>query len=125
PLDDRDRVCEDTARQDDAELLPAITGEEVVGAQHAPPCPGGLLQQAIPGLVAAAVVVALEAIEVEHRDAERRAATPGSRDLARELLLPGPPVGEPGQLVRACDPLRPPEELGATDRNRRGGREHV
>src|SRR4051794_27417984 len=70
------------------ELLAPVAGQEVGRAQLVAPRGCRLLEEAVAGLVAALVVERLEMVEVEHRDAEGTPLALGSRELARNLLLP-------------------------------------
>ena len=73
-------------------------------------------------------LIALEVVEVEHRDRERVAVTAGAGDHAAELGEDRAPVREPGQRVLAQQRLQPRalgdelllELLGARRRPRRG-----
>ena len=56
-------------------------------------------QAPVAGPVAADVVDPLEVVEVDHREGERRAVSPGDEPLALELLLERPMVAEAGQRV--------------------------
>ena len=116
---------ERAARERDGELLAAVAGERVAGPELGDPGGRALLQEPVAGLVTALVVVVLEEVEVEHRDAERLVVAAGARQLARELLLPGAAVEEPGQVVRARDLLEASEQVGALERHRGLGGEHA
>jgi hypothetical protein len=83
------------------------------------------LSRPVAGLVAALVVVVLEVIEVEHRDAERSAVPPRPSQLAWQLLFPAAPVEEAGQVVRAGHLLEPCEQVGALERHRGLRGEHA
>ena len=95
----------------DGELLTAVAGEDVARAQHVAPGRGDALQQAVPRLVAVLVVVELEVVEVDQRHAERGLVAARACELADHRLLPGPAVGEPGQLVRSGHQLEALHEL--------------
>src|SRR5204863_502937 len=101
------------------ELLAPVAGEQVAGAEHLAPGGGHLLEQAVARLVAALVVVLLEVVEVEHRHAQRALLAAGARQLAGEVLVPGPAVGQAGEVVRAGDRLQAGQQVGALDRHRR------
>ena len=53
----------------------------------------------VAGLVAERVVDLLQAVEVEHHDAEGRARARAARDLALEVLVERAVVAEPGEAV--------------------------
>src|SRR5207253_10754060 len=94
-LDDGPGLLEAASRQQDDELLAAVARDEVRGPERLAPDRGELAQQAVTGLVAVFVVELLEAVEVEHGDADVGALAPGAGELARELLVPGAAVGQP------------------------------
>src|SRR5918994_1940874 len=77
--------------------------------------------QPVAGLVPAVVVELLEAVEVEHRHADRARVAGGARELARKLLVPGTPVRQPGQVVRAGRLLELDEQPCPVERDRRLG----
>ena len=52
-------------------------------------------------MCAVAIVEGLEAVEVEHRDRERRSLAARAGQLARQLLVERPPVRQAGELVGA------------------------
>jgi hypothetical protein len=56
--------------------------------------------------VAEAVVDRFEAVQVEDRDADRRAAAPAACELALERLVERPAVAESCELVAAREPVR-------------------
>jgi hypothetical protein len=60
--------------------------------------------------VAVLVVVGLEVVEVDQGKAQRLAGADRPRQLARELLVPGPPVGHPGEAVGAGQAANLPVE---------------
>ncbi len=55
----------------DRELLAAVAGEQIGVAEDRTPGAGRLAQNPVARLVAVAVVVFLEEVEVEHRDRQR------------------------------------------------------
>ena len=110
-------------REQHGELLAAVAGERVRGPQHRPPGGGGRGQQLVAGLVAVVVVEGLEAVEVEHRQAQVPAVAARPRDLALEVLVPHAPVRQAGQRVGARGGLQLGEQVGALDRDRRLGGE--
>ena len=55
----------------DRELLTAVAGEQIGVAKDRAPGAGRLAQDPVTSLVAMAVVVFLEEVEVEHRDRQR------------------------------------------------------
>src|SRR5699024_8242602 len=61
--------------------------------------------------VAVVVVDLLEVVDVAEQDRERAGAPPGPLDLALELLVPAPTVGQTGQTVLTAEPLQLPQEL--------------
>ncbi|GAA1516122.1 hypothetical protein GCM10009827_033550 [Dactylosporangium maewongense] len=87
------------ADEEHAELLAAVAGQGVAGAQQRPPRGRRLLQQPVAGLVAEGVVEALEVVEVQQRHADIGAAAAGLRHLPLQLQVPGAAVGHPGQAV--------------------------
>ena len=107
------------------ELLAAVAGERVARPELGDPGGRALLEQPVAGLVAALVVVVLEEVEVEHRDAERIALRAGARQLARQLLLPAAAVEQPREVIGARDLLEPREQVGALERHRGLGGEHA
>src|ERR1700754_349113 len=111
-------MLEVRAGQGQGELLSPVAGEDVPGAQTLAPGAGDLLEEAVPDLVAVGVVVVLEPVQVEDRDAECRAAAIGAGDLAVELLVPRPAVEQPGEVVCAGRDLETTEELTSVDRDR-------
>src|SRR5205807_9557002 len=62
-LYDLEPPLERAVREQQPELLAAVAGEQVARAQHLAPGGGDLLEQPVPGLVAALVVVLLEVVE--------------------------------------------------------------
>jgi len=58
------------------------------------------------------VVEDLKAVEVEHDDGKRLVAAVGARCLAQQLLVPGPPVRQAGELVCARHAREPLAQLG-------------
>src|SRR6476661_3224622 len=70
-VDDSARGLEVVLAQQHDELLAAVASERVARAQLRTPGGGRLLEEAVPGLVAMVVVVGLETVEVEDRDADR------------------------------------------------------
>ena len=90
----------------------------VRGAQLRAPGGGGRGEQLVAGLVAVVVVEGLEAVEVEHRQAQLPAVAARPRDLALEVLVPHAAVRQPGQRVGARGGLQPGEQVGAVDRDR-------
>jgi hypothetical protein len=73
--------------------------------------------------VAALVVVLLEPIQVEHGHAQRPPVASGAGQLPGKVLVPGPAVGQAGQVVRARHGLEARQQVGALDRHRRLRRE--
>src|SRR5581483_12469567 len=92
-LDDAVGEVEPAAAEQHGELLAAVAGDDVAGAQHREPRGHHRLQDAVARLVALLVVEDLEVVEVEHGDAERLAVAPAAGDAALQLLVPGAPVG--------------------------------
>src|SRR4051812_45433149 len=64
-LEDREGRVGGAVGQEDGELLAAVAGEDVGRSEDGAPGSGGLLEQAVAGLVAAGVVEGLEVVEVE------------------------------------------------------------
>src|SRR5829696_6308492 len=105
-LHDPNGVLQRARRQQEHELLPAVAGQQVGGAHLGPPGAGRLLEHQVAGLVAEAVVVGLEVVQVDHGHADPGAHAPGPLQLPGQLLLPDPPVGHPGERVGAARPSR-------------------
>src|SRR5436190_474054 len=104
-------VLEVRTGQGQGELLASVAREDVARAEVLAPGTADLLEEAVPRLVAVGVVVLLEAVQVEYRDAERGAASVRAGELASELLVPGPAVEQAGEVVGARGDLEPAEQL--------------
>ena len=76
-----------------------MTGEDVAGTQAGPPLPAQLGEHPISGGVPGTVVDLLEAVEVEHRDRQRRARAVGDRTLAGGEREEAAAVEQPGERV--------------------------
>ena len=139
-----------TAVDDDGELVAADAGDDVAGPHAAAQPLGEDEQELVAGGVAAAVVDALEVVEVDeehaHRAAaaqhpvgdllEQRAVGQSGQRVAEDLVLVEPPGGQVGeargQHERAVDPGPHPgvvlrvvaedRRAGRACRRRRGGR---
>jgi hypothetical protein len=85
--------------QQDRELLAADTGRQVGTANVFADGIGGPAQDKIPDLVAAAVVDALESVEIEEHKGKRRAEAVGAGDFLLQSVHEPSPVREVGQLV--------------------------
>jgi hypothetical protein len=84
------------AGERERELLAAVSSEDVARPQVLTPAARNLLQEPIASLVTVVVVVLLEPVQVEDRDAERRAAAICPGELAAKLLVPGAAIEQPG-----------------------------
>ena len=72
---------------------------------------GALAQHLVAGEVAVGVVVGLEVVDVDDRDAERRLGAAGAGHLPRQQFLQRAPVGQAGEGVVACQLLHLAEQL--------------
>ena len=93
------RLVDVGVRQDHGELLAAVAGREVGFARAAPQHLGHVAQHFVAALVADRVVDRLEAVEVEHQQAEHGVVAFGARHLEGERLLETTMVEQPGQAV--------------------------
>src|SRR3954452_5772190 len=114
-LDELDRLVLSAARHGERELLAAVAGQQIARAQAARPGDGRRLEQDVAGEVAALVVEALEAVDVEHGDAQRRPVAARAAELAPEGLLPGAAVRQAGELVGARRALEAGEDVEALE----------
>ena len=73
--------------------------------------PADRRQQLVAAGVAALVVDALEVVDVDQQERQRRAAPDGALELAGELLLERSVVAEAGQAVEQRILARPPVQL--------------
>ena len=112
--------------QQDGELVAAEAGHDAAPAQGVAQARADQAQQLVAGLVAEAVVDALEAVEVEVEDdqAPQAAGLAGPLDLLGEALGELQPVGQPGDDVAAGQAVHllagaDPEERGLPDRGER------
>src|SRR5215218_792718 len=103
-LGDLHGVVQPAVGEQDGELLAAVAGHHVGPADHGLPGGGRLLEEPVPGLVAVAVVVGLEVVEVEQGHAHRLPGPGRPGQLPRQLLVPGPPVRHPGEAVGPGQP---------------------
>ena len=111
-------------RGDHRELLAADPGGCVHPPLHVLQDLAELLEGAIAGGVAIAVVDRLEAVEVADDHGKRAAAATGTLELGLEELLEAPPVDEPGEAVgagRAGQPVDQPVRVLALDPDERPG----
>ena len=112
-LDDDHRLLERAGGEQHGELVAAVAGEEVLGANVRAPGAGAVLQQRVAREMAELVVHRLEPVEVDQGDGKRRAVAPCARHLARELLVPAAPVRQQRQRVgrrQLREPRREPRE---------------
>ena len=100
-FDDLRRLLERAVGQDDEELLAAEADDRVGAAQLRVPGDRAFAQDRVAGEVAVGVVVGLEVVDVDDRQAERRLGAAGPRHLARQLLVERAPVRQAGEGVAA------------------------
>ena len=105
------------SRQQQRELLAAVASQDVALAELVAPGRTDLDQEAVAGLVAVRVVVALEVVEVEERDRGPASRGGGCVQRLRQLLVPGSPVGEAGEGIGERRSLEPLDEVASLDRN--------
>ena len=84
-----------------ANSSPPYLAEQAAVAEHVGPLGDRLAKQQVAGLVAVLVVVALEAVEVDERDGQRRPVVLRGPAGGAQLVVPGTPVGCAGQRVAA------------------------
>src|SRR5450432_2087071 len=91
-------VATDQYRDD---LLPAIAGHHVEGTapRRSADRGGHILQATIPGLVAIAVVVGLEVVDVDQQYRDRDVRDPGVLPQVPRLLLQSGTIEQPGEPV--------------------------
>src|SRR5665647_2441191 len=106
----RSRTAIAAALEQDRELVPAQPRQQVAGVQLLGEPHADLDQQPVPDVMPEAVVDLLEPVQVEQE--ERTPALPGQQTL-RDVLVQGPPVGQPGQFVgpRLVVHVRHPHQL--------------
>jgi hypothetical protein len=94
--------------EDDGELVPAHAGRQVGGADALAQAAGDLDQHDVARLVAVGVVDRLEVVEVQHQQAHRDPASPGSGEGLLEPVGEGAAVGQARQrvVVGPVDDLR-------------------
>jgi aconitase B len=99
PFGERDARVEHGARQQEHELLAAVSAGPVdlphLGAQDA----RELLEHCVAGLVAVRVVHTLESIEIDHHAGERLVQPLGVLEHLVDPLLEMPPIIEPREDV--------------------------
>ena len=102
--------------EDDGELVATDPAEQIGGPQLTRPTRACGLKQPVSGRVALAVVDLLEAVQVEHQDAQRlqRPARAGQR--AVELLVPVATIRQPCQLIGDSLVGELGDQLGANER---------
>ncbi len=83
----------------DDELFAAVAGDELVDAGCLAEKLCDLAQGVVAGVVAKAVVVLLEVVDVEEDDGERVHAVTGGGERGGEAVIEGPAVGETGEGV--------------------------
>ena len=93
-------------RQEDAELVAAQAGHQVLGARGGPQPGRGHRQQLVARAVPEVVVDGLEVVEVEHGDAERAPAALRGLGQGPAAAHEQGPVGQPGQLVGVRHPAQ-------------------
>jgi hypothetical protein len=99
PVGDLHGVAQPAVGQQHRELLPAVAGQKIGLAELALPGRGGLFEQPVSCLVAVPVVERLEMVDVDQGDARRPSGAGGPGQLPRQLGVPAPPVGHPGEAV--------------------------
>ena len=99
------RAIDRTAGQDQRELLAAVPGQQVGGAQALVGLAAQRPEQAIAGLVPVTVVEDLEVVEVDQADRDRAPVAHRAGDLALQMLVPGAAVGQAGEGIRARQAL--------------------
>ncbi|CCK05176.1 hypothetical protein BN129_3995 [Cronobacter sakazakii 701] len=100
PLRQRQRFFAGGIRQHDRELFSTVTRHQIAGAQrHHLQRIADKPQTGVPGGMAAAVVVALEEIDIEHNQRHRASCSRGVRQHFREGGIKLAAVGKPRQAV--------------------------
>ena len=108
PLRELLRAGPRAVREHGDELVAAEPGEEVRSPEGARPCVRAAPDQPISLFMTVRVVDLFEPVEIEHRNAQRPPGALSERELLVEPLVPGPAVGQPGELIAQRRPL----ELG-------------
>src|SRR5262252_8790774 len=88
----RERRARVTAGKKDQELFPAVATDIIIAAQAGSDPFGDHPQDLVAGRVSAGVVDALEMVDVDERDAERRLLAAAARDLLLEPIEDGAAV---------------------------------
>ena len=101
--------------QEHRELLAAVAGRRVLGADALGDGAGHGAQDAVPGGVAEAVVEDLEVVDVDHQDAQAVVGA-AARPLHAQGLVEVAAVRQPGQHVDLGAPLGGLERIGARER---------
>jgi hypothetical protein len=114
-------------RHQHEELLAAEAAEGVDLAQLGLERRRGVLQRAVAGRMAVAIVDGLEVVEVEHEHGERLSGAPAALHLAKQRLFHRPAVEQAGQAVVARAMAQVGEEAAdheADQRRMEGQRDH-
>ncbi len=119
-LGEPESVGEPARRSDDRELLAADPADAVRRAHRGEEHPRDLGQDVVPRGVAVHVVDALEVVEIEHHEGDRRLGGRRVDELLPEALVERAMVPEPGQRVGLRLPLERRPDVGVVDRERRG-----
>ena len=104
--------------EDQRELVAAVAGRDVGGAQRRPHQLGHVDQDAVAVEVAEAVVDELEVVQVEHHDAQRPVGPHGAHDLLGQPLVQVAVVEEAGQRVAVGEVARGLVQARVLERHR-------
>ena len=121
PAAELGRLRQPGAGQQQRELVAAEARDQPGLADDLLQARAELRQQPVAGVVAERVVELLEAVEVDHRDRQRRVVA--AAELAVEALVEEPAVREPGQLVGQRQ-LAARVQRGVLDEGQRHPAEH-
>ena len=103
---ERGRVLHVGLREDEHELLAAVSAEHVRRPQVRPEHVGDAAQHNVARVVAVGVVDRLEEVDVDEADRERSVVAGGPLDLPEEHAQQGRAIGDPGQTVDSCRVVR-------------------
>ena len=92
-------ALERLVRQDDGKLFAAIAGHHVVRAHFAGHGAGHLAQAQVAALVAVAVVVFLEIVDIDHQQRQGLALPLGALPLGQEGVVEAAPVRQARQAI--------------------------
>jgi len=107
-LRDGQRADQVGSRQHDRELFTAVARCEIARAPgHGPRSVGDRPQRIVTGDVTVAVVVALEVVDVEHQQRERRFLARGRAQFLVETLVQGTTIRKAGQRIDARQSREP------------------